>query len=215
MLPQRLRAYAVAIVVACAVTTLVLGVHYADTSEPGRIDRSLDLRIRARLADHHGLLEHLVRLGDPETIVAWSLLLALLCVMLRRWRGAALCLLGPGLAGGLTDYVLKPLIDRQIGFGLAYPSGHTTGAFAVAICAVVLLLDRNDLYVEVRVLLGLLGIGLAAGVAASVIGLGYHYATDTVGGFCVALGVVLGVAVLIDVVAERWLQPSASERNRS
>jgi undecaprenyl-diphosphatase len=108
------------------------------------------------------------------------------------------------LAGGVTDYVLKPLIDRHIGFSYAFPSGHTTGAFAVAVCAVILLLDSNELHPLVRVALGLIGLGLAAGVAAAVIGLGYHYTTDTIGGFCVAVGVVLALAMLIDLAVERW-----------
>jgi undecaprenyl-diphosphatase len=215
LLPVRLRTYALALVAACVAMTLVLGAHYANTSQPGRIDRNLDIRIKARLADHHGLLERLVNLGNPQTIVAWSILLALVCLLLRRWRGALLCFVGPAMAGGLTDVVLKPLIDRDYGgAGYSFPSGHTTGAFAVAVCVIVLLLDRNDLYIEVRVLLGLVGVGLAVGVAASVVGLGYHYTTDTVGGFCVALGVILGLAIVIDAIAERWGQRLASSLKR-
>jgi undecaprenyl-diphosphatase len=215
LLPTRLRSYAMGLVGACVLITMILGLHYADTTEPGRIDRNLDIRIKARLAEHHGLLERLVNLGDPQVIAAWSILLALVCLLLRRWRGALLCLVGPAIAGGLTDYVLKPLINRDYGgAGYSFPSGHTTGAFAVAMCVIVLLLDRNDLYIELRVVLGLIGLGLAAGVAASVVGLGYHYATDTVGGFCVALGVVLGLAILIDLLAERWGQRLASSLKR-
>jgi undecaprenyl-diphosphatase len=60
-----------------------------------------------------------------------------------------------------------------------------------------------------------LSFGLAAGVAASVIGLGFHYTTDTIGGFCVALGAVLGVAMLIDVVADRRFQLPAISRKRA
>ena len=215
LLPEWLRAYALAVVIACVSLTLVLGVHYANTTAPGRIDRNLDLRIRARLADHHVLLERLVRLGDPAPIVAWSILLALLCLLFQRYRGAVLCFIAPVIAGTTTSYVLKPIIDRQLSGGLAFPSGHTTGAFAVAICAAVLLLEFNELHVGLRVIIGFVGVSLAAGVAAAVVGLGYHYTTDTVGGFCVALGVVLGLAVLIDLVAERWSQRPASSLKRS
>jgi undecaprenyl-diphosphatase len=48
-----------------------------------------------------------------------------------------------------------------------------------------------------------------------VIGLGFHYTTDTIGGFCVALGAVLGVAMVIDVVADRRLQLPAISRKRA
>lgn len=217
LLPPRLRPYALAAVTACALVTIVLGVHYSGTTEPGRIDSNLDIRIRARLADHHYLLQHLVRLGDPEVVAAWSLLLAVLCGLLWRWRGVLLCGLGPALAGGMTDYVLKPLIGRHSEGSVAYafPSGHTTGAFAVAVCAVVLLLDRNELSVDVRILLGVIGIGLATGTAVSLVGLGYHYTTDTIGGFCVAVGVVLALALVIDVAAERWTVRSAGTSSRA
>ena len=215
LLPASLRAYALGLIGACVLVTLVLGVRYANTTGPGRIDRNFDVRIKARLADHHGLLERLVNLGDPQVIVAWSILLSLVCLLLRRWRGALLCLVGPAIAGGLTDYILKPLINRDYGgAGYSFPSGHTTGAFAVAICVIVLLLNRNELYIELRVLLGLVGIGLAAGVATGVVGLGYHYTTDTIGGFCVALGVVLALAILIDAFAERWGQLVARSLKR-
>jgi undecaprenyl-diphosphatase len=203
LLPPSLRGYALAVVAACASLTLVLGAHYANTTAPGRIDRNLDLRIRARLADHHVLLEHLVRLGDPATILAWSVLLAVVCLLFQRYRGAVLCFIAPIIAGTTTSYLLKPLVDRQLSGGLAFPSGHTTGSFAVAICAAILLMEFSELHIGVRVILALIGISLAAGVAAAVVGLGYHYTTDTIGGFCVALGVVVGLAVFIDLVAER------------
>ena len=204
-----------AVVVVCAVVTAVLGVHYAGTYAPGRIDQALDLRIRERLADHHHLLAHLVRLGNPETVVTLAVLLTALCVVRRRWRGAALSVVGPAVSVVLTELVLKPLVGRHIGLAYSFPSGHTTGAFAIAVTAAVLIFDSRGIQPSLRVGLSVLSLGLAACVAAAVVGLGYHYATDTIGGFCVALGVVLGVAVLIDEVADRRSQLPANARNRS
>jgi undecaprenyl-diphosphatase len=126
-----------------------------------------------------------------------------------------LAAVAPAVAGGLTDLVLKPLIDRHIGHGLSFPSGHTTGAFAVAITAAVLLLEGRGIRNPLRVALTVLSLGLAACVAAAVVALGVHYTTDTIGGFCVALGVVLALALVIDEIAERRAQPSASSRNRA
>ena len=199
----RLRPAVLAVVGACAVVTAVLGAHYANTNAPGRIDRALDLRIKARLADHHHLLDHLFALGDPSTVVTLMVLLTLLCAVRRHWRAAALCVLGPSVAIVLTEYILKPLVGRHIGYALSFPSGHTTGAFAIAVTATVLVVEWRGLRNALRVALIALAIVLAAGVAAAVVGLGYHYATDAVGGFCVALGAVLGVAVLIDVLVDR------------
>jgi membrane-associated phospholipid phosphatase len=203
-----------AAVVACAVITTALGVHYAGTYSAGRLDRALDLRIKARLADHHHLLDHLVHLGDPQTVIAFVLLLAIVAGIRDRWRAVALVIVGTTVAVALTELILKPLVGRHIGQALSFPSGHTTGAFAIAIAAVVLLFADRGVRPPLRAVLIVLSLGLAAGVAAAVVGLGFHYTTDTVGGFCVALGSVLGVAVLIDYVADRRSQLPAMLRNR-
>jgi membrane-associated phospholipid phosphatase len=210
-----MRTAVLAVVGACAIVTVVLGVHYADTDAPGRIDRALDLRIKARLAEHHHLLKHLVELGNPSTVIGFTAVLALICLVRRNWRGAVLSVLGVAVAVVLTEYILKPLIGRHIGHALAFPSGHTTGAFAVAVTAALLLLQGRGFRDPARIALAVISIGLAAGVAAAVVGLGHHYATDTVGGFCVALGAVLGVAVLIDFVVDRRDQLPAISRKRA
>ena len=130
--------------------------------------------------------------------------LALGCVVLRRRRLAVVAAVGPlSAAAGTT--VVKPLVDRTIhGDNLAYPSGHT--AFAAAVALLVGL-----------VLTALLGVGraLAAAVLAgltSVLGavmaldqvvLDAHYPTDTLGGFCTGVLVVSVVALLTDALADR------------
>jgi membrane-associated phospholipid phosphatase len=214
LISLRTRLHVLAVVGVCAVVTAVLGAHYSDTSAPGRIDRALDLRIKARLADHHHLLDRLFTLGNPATVVVLAVLLALACALRRRWRGAALSLAGPAVSVVLTEYILKPLVDRHIGTAQSFPSGHTTGAFAIAVTAAVLLYDEQ-VHMSLRVALISLSLVLAAGTAIAVVGLGYHYTTDAVGGFCVALGAVLGVAVLIDVVADRRPQLPAISRKRA
>ncbi|MFL6239744.1 MAG: phosphatase PAP2 family protein [Actinomycetes bacterium] len=202
-------------VAVCAVVTAVLGAHYADTYAPGRIDRALDLRIKSRLTAHHHLLDHLVTLGSPGTVVTLVLFLTLISALRRRWRAALLSLLGPAVAVALTEIVLKPVVGRHIGHAFSFPSGHTTSAFAIAVTAAVLLFDGRGVRDPLRILLIVLSLGLAAGVAAAVVGLGYHYTTDAIGGFCVALGSVLGVAIVIDVVAERRAQLPAISRKRA
>jgi undecaprenyl-diphosphatase len=210
-----MRKPALAVVFACAVVIALLGIHYAHTDAPGRIDSRLDHDIRRRLAAHHHLLDRLVHLGDPATVVTLAVLLALWCALRRRWRGVALAVLGPAVSVVLTEVILKPLVGRHIGLAYSFPSGHTTGAFAIAVTAAVLLFGERGLRLPFRIALVVLSFGLAAGVAASVIGLGFHYTTDTIGGFCVALGAVLGVAMLIDVVAGRRFQLPAISRKRA
>jgi membrane-associated phospholipid phosphatase len=52
-------------------------------------------------------------------------------------------------------------------------------------------------------------------VAIAVIGLQWHYFTDTVAGAAVGIGMVCGLALVLDLpAARRWLDP-ASRRARS
>jgi undecaprenyl-diphosphatase len=216
LISPRFKRLAVSIVVGCAFVTAVLGTHYADTYRAGRIDRTLDRRIKLRLAGHHHLLRDLVALGDPGTIAVLCLGIAAICIAQRRWRAAVLALIAPPIAGGLTEIVLKPLIGRHIGHSFSFPSGHSTGAFAVAATAALVLLQHGSkrMHLSVRVALAAVSLLLAGGVAAALVGLGVHYTTDTIGGFCVALGVVIGLALLIDAVADRRLQLPAISRKR-
>jgi undecaprenyl-diphosphatase len=203
------------VVVACAIVTAALGVHYRNSTGAGALDTALDVRIRTRLAAHHHLLADLVKLGSPGYVIGFTAALTLLCVLRRRWRATVFAAAGIVAAAVLSELVLKPLVNRHVGEVYEFPSGHTTGAFAVAVTAAVLLLEGRGLRSPIRVLLALVSIVLAFGVGAAVIALGYHYTTDAFAGFCVALGVVLAVALLIDLAADRLPQFPAISRKRA
>jgi membrane-associated phospholipid phosphatase len=141
--------------------------------------------------------------GEPVGAVMLSGLLAAACFLTRRWRLGVLALVGQVVIGGATN-VVKPLFDRTIHDGhLSYPSGHTAGATALAFVLGLLIAD-------------LLRLGLRAALAtvlsvATVIGsvaalaqawLVAHYATDTVGGYLMALGLVPPTALLIDWIGD-------------
>jgi hypothetical protein len=52
---------------------------------------------------------------------------------------------------------------------------------------------------------------LVLSTVIGVIGLSWHYFTDTIGGAAVAVGTVCGLCLLIDAVVDgvrRWRQPS-------
>jgi membrane-associated phospholipid phosphatase len=138
--------------------------------------------------------------------VALCVLLAVTFALRHRRRLAVLALLGPGAGAALSERVLKPLVGRRNNGGaLSFPSGHTTGAVAVAAVVVIFLLGpgRPPLALAWRALLAALVVVEAAAVATALVGAGYHYATDTVGGFGVATGTVLALALGIDAVADR------------
>lgn len=199
------RRYIVAIIVAAAVGVVVLGARYAGARRAGRIDRALDARVQRHLGAHLHFLSRLVTLGDPPTIVVLCLVLAVLFFFAGRRKAAILAVLGPAVAAGFTEFALKPLIGRRMHDELSFPSGHTTGAVSVAVVVMVLLLGPSRPPWPAVVRWTASGLALLEGVAVAtaLVGSGYHYATDTLGGFCVAVGVVLSVALAIDAVGAR------------
>ncbi len=151
-----------------------------------------------------GAAQALADLGDPAVVAV--------LVLLSRWPpGGALgagCGAGPSrpvVAAALTEYVVKPLVDRHLNGYLAYPSGHITGFAAVALTVVVLAarpigrpLPRR-LAGTVAALAALLVVACGVGLVAQR----YHYATDVVGGVCLSAAVVSVAALALDAVAGR------------
>jgi len=188
-----------------AVGTAVLGLHYAGDHSGGRLDTAIDSRLQHRLHGHLRFLHRLVAVADPHWVVVWCAALALLFFLTGRRRAAVLAALGPAIAAGFTEFVLKPLIGRRIHDALSFPSGHTTAAVSVAVVVVIVLLGptRPGWPPIARWWASALALLAAVAVATALVGSGYHYATDTLGGFCVAVGVVLAVAWAIDEACVR------------
>jgi undecaprenyl-diphosphatase len=164
-------------------------------------------------------MDRLVQLGAPRTVVLVSIGLAVVCALARRRRAMVFALVAPIGASALTEVVLKPLIDRHKQTGLAFPSGHTTGAFSLALTAAVLLLPhRPDLRMRLgflRLVLGLSLLALATGTAIALVALRDHYATDTLGGAAVALAAVPMAAFVLDAASgtrSHWRSSRASPR---
>lgn len=200
-----------------ALGVAVLGVHYADDISPGRIDSAIDGRVRHHLQGHLRFLHHLAALGGPLSVSIGCAVLAAVLFSTGRRRAALLAIVGPAVAAGLAEFVLKPLINRRLHDFLAFPSGHTTGAVSVAVVIVVVLLgpSRPAWPPVVRYLLAAAALLVAVGVATALIGSGYHYSTDTLGGFCVAVAAVLTVAWTIDALSVRSEHdPSRPDRTR-
>jgi membrane-associated phospholipid phosphatase len=181
-----------------------LGVRYADTSRPGRLDTNIDAHVQRHLEGHIRILNVVVDVAPP-LLVSACVLLIVGFLRYRRHRAAVLTLIGPGLATGLSTKVLKPLFGRRLHGGLSFPSGHTTGAVSVALVVVIFLLgpSRPALPLWPRVVLCMLAFCVAIGVAVALVGGDYHYATDTVGGLGVAITIMFGLSWIIDAVASR------------
>ena len=202
------RPAAVAIAAACAVLIAVLGVWFRHQSRPGALDRAAFGWLFSHREVHRSVLIFLAWLGTPIPVIIAVSAVTLACLARRRWRGAALAAVSVAVASGLTELVLKPLVDRRYDSFLSFPSGRATGAFSVAaLCAVLLL---GPAWRRRRIAARLTGVvavvAVACAVADAAVILRYHYLTDTIGGAAVGTGTVLVTALVIDRLGPRLSQ---------
>ncbi|MGO9197245.1 MAG: phosphatase PAP2 family protein [Acidimicrobiales bacterium] len=133
-------------------------------------------------------LAWIVGRGIPSALVVGA---ALSCALALFWdrRRAVVCLVAPGIAIAVTEYLMKPLVGRPSPFGaaagLAYPSGHMTATAAVVASAVLAVPPRW------RKLALVIGSGVDLLVAICLILLRYHYVTDVLGGAAIGIGATL------------------------
>jgi membrane-associated phospholipid phosphatase len=203
LLPGGLRAAATAMAAIAAAVVLGLAVRYAGDSAPGRVDGHLDRAVDA--LPGHRLARMVIVFGSPGVVAVAAVVVALICLLARRPRAAALAVAGPGVTGLVTTFG-KPLVDRTIGHAgdLAFPSGHTGGATSLALVVALLAAAVAGLGVGGTAALAVVSAVGAGGVVGTgmVIG-GSHYPTDVVGGFCTAVAAVLAVALALDAASSR------------
>jgi membrane-associated phospholipid phosphatase len=217
------RPWAGALIVCCAILVAVLGVLFAHQASADGFDHAVDSRVIAWLGGHRGLL---LWLAAPGSLIPAGVLCAVIvaaCLLAGRLNGAVLAAAALPVAVGLDEVLLKPLVHRTYWGNLVYPSGHTTAAFALAATVTVLFLvpSQPAKAAAARVLIPLAACVLGVVVAVAVIGLQWHYFTDTVAGAAVAIGTVCALALLLDLpTVRRWLawvsrQPPAAQEHRS
>ena len=192
----------------CLVLVAVLGIISAHQGQGDAVDRAVDSWVIGLGIPLH-TLSLVSRIGGVTTTTLLTAALAVACLAARRVNGAVLAVSGVALASALTEFVLKPLVHRTINGFLTYPSGHTTGLFALAAAlAVVLLAPRGERpRPAVRIAAVAAAVVIASAVGVAMVGQNFHYFTDTVAGAAVGTGVVTGVAFLLDLpAARRWLR---------
>ena len=128
-------------------------------------------------------LNDFAQLGNPIAVACGALAAAAVSWGHDKLRAIA-CLVGPVLAGGLTEYALKPWFDPRIR-GLQFPSGHETGASAL-VMVTLLVLPGRWLWLAVPAAAALL---IALG--AALISLGWHTPSDVLAGMATGTGAVL------------------------
>jgi membrane-associated phospholipid phosphatase len=208
LLPAGTRRPAAILGVGCLALVVVLGIISSHQGQGNAVDRAVDSWVIGLGIPQHILLQ-VSRIGGVTAVTLLTAALAVACLAARRVGGAVLAVVGVALASTLTEHVLKTLVHRTITGFLSYPSGHTTGLFALTTAiAVVLLASRGARPGRaVRVAVVAAAALIASAVGFAMVGLQFHYFTDTIAGAAVGTGVVIGVAFLLDLpAARRWLR---------
>ena len=163
----------------------------------------------------HHAVDVLAHLADPLPYAAAGLVLVLVALMRGLpWRAGAVVVLL--LVTGASTQIVKHLLAQprfevwlgsdQIG-PAAWPSGHSTAAMTLALCAVLVSPPALRLAVAVC------GGAFAAGVGYAVLVLGWHFPSDVLGGFLMAGGwTALAVAFLRVVEPARATAVAAARR---
>lgn len=207
LLPARFRLPALLIALAGWAEMLVLGFHFAGQGRPDSFDASVASTAYRYIGQRSVLAHILVSPSDTATVYAAIAIVFCFGLFARSWAIAALSLLGPGIAIAITEILLKPGFDRTFPRGgLSYPSGHTVssvGVFTVALLVALTLLHSR----RGRIIAWAVYLVLIAALTVGLVAMRYHYLTDIIGGYGMALGVVLPVAAGISAWSERAAAP--------
>jgi membrane-associated phospholipid phosphatase len=185
---------------------LLLSILVAEYDAPTRLDRTAD-RLAWSTLDNpvfDRIDVYFQQLGDLSHLVVLVAVVTLALLAARWWSAALLVVLSTVLATAVTKLVLKPLVGRHYDDVLSFPSTHVTSVAAVALAvAVVMLSGRGPRRVWVQVSVACIAVATAVTSSVAVVAERTHYTTDTIAGWCVAVAVVLAVALTIDRVNVR------------
>jgi membrane-associated phospholipid phosphatase len=215
LLAASARPWAGALLACCAILVALLGVLFAHQAKADWLDHAVDSPIITWLGGHQGLGPWLAAAGSPIPAAVLSAAIVVTCLLSGRLNGAVLAAAAVPAAGGLDEGLLKHLVHRTYLGVLTYPSGHTTAMFTLAATITVLLLTSPQpaRARAPRVLIPAAAWVLGVGVAIAVIGLRWHYFTDTVAGAAVGIGTVCGLALILDLPASRrWIAQVSRQR---
>lgn len=181
-----------------------------DDGGPSAFDRAIADPIHAALDARPSVYETLVVPSNGYVLLP---LLVLACVWFARrgdLRRAATMLVVPELAVAINTWLLKPLWGRQWHDYLAYPSGHTVHLVAIA-ATFALLADPADAR---RAVCAVAGVAMLA-AAVGMVGLGYHHATDILGGVAAAITMAISLCWAAEILGRAKARRHATDTRAS
>jgi membrane-associated phospholipid phosphatase len=161
------------------------------------------------------LLNEVAHLADPAPYALCGLVLALIALTRGRWR-VALAIPVLFVVTGATTESLKHLLasqrfDEWLGpaqiADASWPSGHSTAAMTMALCATIAVPAR------LRPTVAALGSAFAIAVAYAILTLRWHFPSDVFGGYLVAATYVLLAVSAIAVTEQRWPSRHTAKRD--
>jgi membrane-associated phospholipid phosphatase len=193
------------------VLVLAIGNLVAGWSTAGPIDTALTHGLRAVVGNPTPLGKWAVTpptvptrilgaFSNPILVYAVIVALVVFALWRRRWELAGLAVLAPGVCVLFTE-LLKQLFDRQHSGYLAYPSGHMASS-AAAVTVGALVLTGGWVGRRWKLAWGAWALVMVC-TAAGLVAMNYHYPSDTIGGFCLAMGIVAPGAVIADTLGAR------------
>lgn len=196
LLPVAARCLTVTTVAVCVLVIAIQGVWIRYGMETSWLDAAVDGKIAAGLGGHPLLLAMMVWPGDQPAIAGITAVLILVCLLWRRYQGAALLAISIPAAAMITERLLKPLVGGT-SWGYPFPSGHVTGIVALATALTVLIARVTR---PLRLALAFTAFLIAGSVALGVIGAQMHHLSDAIGGAAVGVGTVLATALILDLL---------------
>lgn len=206
MLDERLRRHLPRLVAGDAVLVVVLALVAWHARHADRADAAVARAIYAPPGSAwRAVADVVTRLGDPMVVAAASIAVA--AWAWHRYRDVAVAAFCPVTVVGASvlEHLLKLLVERSRPatavlaheLDYSYPSGHVTGATALALSAILLVLAMRS---RRRGLTIAVAAGYPVAIAVSRLALGVHYLSDVVGAAALASACVLVVATLLSVV---------------
>ena len=201
----------------CVAVLVVLGARVRSMVGPLGVDLWVSHHLIAPLSNrsaHAAGYDWIARVGAPGVVGALTLLTATWGVRRRDALGVLLAIASPVLALLVAEDLLKPLVGRRMsgeGSAFVFPSGTVTVVTA-SVVATVVLAYRWDGRARVLIAAVVLGI-IPLGVAAVVVALDWHYATDAIGGLALGTATVLALTSVLAAL-EHGIPTRASNGRR-